>query len=139
DKVSGAVTRENITQLSGCCQDIVCGTYDAYGNLYVLLASSSGTPAVNNVLFKVNASYNGYIWSAPSGFSSFNEIRNLPAFDVSSLNGSTNNNNALAANGCSLYYYDGYNLEAFDLANGSVLGTPATIQGYFPLCQGGIA
>ncbi|CAM6004428.1 unnamed protein product [Sphagnum balticum] len=89
DTVSGAITSSNVTLINSRDQDVVSGTYDAYGNLYMIMASYVYTQRKES-----NASY--------------------------------------------LYYYDGYNLKAFNLLNGSAVGTPDTIAGYTPLWQGGI-
>lgn len=135
--MSGVIDARNITFLNTTSQDVVTGTYDAYGGLYVIMASYV-TTSVNNVIYKVNASSNGYVWNVPSGFNSFTHIENLPAFGGMYLYGTSNNFNGFAANASYLYYYDGYNLKAFNLVNGAVVGTPDTIPGYNPLWQGGI-
>jgi gliding motility-associated-like protein len=134
DTVTGVITSSCITPFGTIAQDIVTGAYDAYGNLYVIMASFL-TLGVNNTIYRANTSYNNYVWTAPSVYNSFTEIQNLPAFDV---NRSTNNFNGFAANASYLYSYDGYNLEALDLTNGNVVGTPTSIAGYVPLGQGGI-
>ena len=134
DTVSGVITSSCITPFSTDDQDIVTGAYDAYGNLYVIMASFT-TLGVNNTIYRANTGYNGYVWTMPSVYNSFTQIMNLPAFDV---NRSSNNFNGFAVNASYLYYYDGYNLEALDLTNGNVVGTPTSIAGYVPLGQGGI-
>jgi gliding motility-associated-like protein len=136
DPVSGTVSTSNFTGFGGNGQDIVSGTYDTYGYLYTILASGpAATPSVNNVIFKVNSQNNGYIWKVATGYNTFHEAYNLPGFS----NYGSNHYNALAANGSYLYYYDGKNLKAFDLATGNTVGTPASIFVYDTLYQGGIA
>ncbi len=132
---TGSVSTNNFTTVpSSCCQDIVSGAYDAFGNLYVVMASM-GTPQVDNQMYKVNSTYNGYSWMAASGYLAFRESANMPAYDY---NGS-NNFNALAANSSYLYYYNGINLAAFNLTTGVAVGTAYTINGYNLITQGGIA
>ena len=138
DVVSGIITSRNITLINGVnelSQFVVSATYDAYGNLYTIMASAQ-TPSVNNVIYRVNTAFNGYVWNASSGFNSFIPGGNVPEFGT--IVGSSNNFNGFAANVSYLYYYDGYNLKAFNLSNGAVVGTPDTIPGYKPLWQGGI-
>ena len=133
---TAAITTTNFTTITGSyLQDIVSGTYDALGNLYVVMASN-GTPSINNTIFRVNSTYNNYIWNVPTGFSSFIEASNLPAFQAGE---NSNNFNGLAANSSYLYYYDGVNVAAFNLNTGAGVGTPASISGYTALGQGGIA
>ncbi len=138
DPVSGVVTTSNFTTVPNSIgQDIVSGAYDAFGNLYTIMASG-GTPSINNKVFKVNSAYNGYVWQVPCGYSVFSEGYGLPAFN-NSPGFNTNNYNALAANGSYLYYYDGHNVKAFNLSTGAGVGTPAVISNYIPQRQGGIA
>jgi gliding motility-associated-like protein len=131
---SGIVSTSNFTNITGSnFQDVVSGAYDAFGNLYLVMASLS-TPAVDNYLFKCNSSYTSNIWNLPTGYLTFDESDNLPLFDIDG----TNNFNALAANSSYLYYYDGSNLAAYSFTNGSTLGS-TTILGYVVKYQGGIA
>ena len=136
DPNTAAISTTNFTTInSSYLQDIVSGTYDALGNLYVVMASN-GTPQIDNTIFKVNSTYNNYIWNVPTGYTSFAEASNLPAFQVGE---NTNNFNGLAANSSYLYYYDGLNVKAFNLTTGAGVGTPTSISGYIALGQGGIA
>jgi gliding motility-associated-like protein len=134
---SGIVSTSNITNVTGSYfQDIVSGAYDAFGNLYVVIASSA-TFNVDNYIYKCNPTYTGNVWGIPSGFNSFAELNNFPAFDISD-GANSNNFNALDANGSYLYYYDGYNIAAYNLTTGALAGS-TTIPAYTSLSQGGIA
>ncbi len=138
--VTGTVNTANFTGISGICQDIVCGTTDYDGKLFVLYAQTiCGTGLVDNNLELVNNTFNGPAWLAPSGFNTFIEASNhiLPVNAQSS-----NAFNALAVNDNYLYYYDGSSLAAYNKLNGTQLAT--TLVGfmgtmYAPLNQGGIA
>ncbi|MCW3125000.1 MAG: hypothetical protein JWO03_658 [Bacteroidetes bacterium] len=132
DTLTGAVTTSNYTTLPGTSQDIVSGTYDAFGNLYTVMA---GPATVSNKVYRVNAVHTGTVWAVASGYVSYQECGNLPSFG-SSL---TNNFNSLAANSSYLYYYDGFNLKAFNLNTGANVGTATTMAGYTVKNQGGIA
>jgi gliding motility-associated-like protein len=134
---TAAISTSNFTTItSSYLQDIVSGAYDAVGNLYVVMASN-GTPQISNTMFKVNSTYNGYIWNTPTGFSTLQEANNLPGFD--NINENSNNFNGMAANANYLFYYDGFNLAAYNLATGAPVGAATSISGYNPLGQGGIA
>ena len=130
---TGATTPSNVTGLGGTSQDIACGTYDSAGSLYVILAN--GGPYTNTI-YKVNASYTGNSWANNSNYTTFVELANKPFWS-----GYPNSNgfSCLAANGSYLYYYDGYNVAAYDLTTGNQVGTATTIAGYSTLAQGGIA
>jgi gliding motility-associated-like protein len=133
---TGVVAPSNITGATGSFfQDIVSGTYDAFGNLYVVMASGA-TPSVNNKIFRSNTAYTGFVWKVATGFAAFAELNNLPAFDNAD-GANSNNYNSLAANSSYLYYYDGHNLVAHDLNTGAVVGSTTTT--YATLAYGGIA
>ena len=135
---SGATTNSNITGNPLTHQDIICGVFDNTGNLYVIMDDYTDPTAIPyvNTMYRVNAGLNGYTWVANSGYTPFSEEWNANFWEVQ---GSTNWNNCLAANGWYLFYYDGLNLKAFNLATGGVVGNPTTITGYQATYQGGIA
>ncbi len=133
---NASVTTSNITGITGSAyQDIICATYDSAGNMYVVMNDGLGILPYTNTLYQVNATYNGNNWAANSNYTVFNESANVPYWGPSSGNWS----NSLAANGNYLFYYDGYHVAAYSLANGAPVGTPTTIAGYSALMQGGIA
>lgn len=144
--ITGETTTSNITGIdSTYYQDIVSGTYDSSGNLYVMMNSSGTQLPFENTIYKVNKNYNGHLWLANSGFSSFREVFNAPYWDSGYLlsgggyDGPGNWFNALSANGSYLYCYDGHNISAYSLLNGAMAGTPGSISNYDSLYQGGIA
>ncbi len=134
-----------VTGLNTFQQDIVCGAFDPQDNLYLIFNSNSltstSTPILNNRLLKLIPPYTSYDWSSLSGLNSFDEARNKPyLFYNPSLNGKENSGgfNGLYANQNYLFYYDGKNLKAFSLTDGSQIGTSLVISNYQPLYQGGI-
>ena len=147
---TGAVRTQNFTGISyssggffssssGFGQDIVSPAEDSLENLFVVMASLVGTPQINNTLYQVNSTYNGKIWGpVATGFNTFSEAANMPAYDATSGENS-NNFNALAVNMSYLYYYDGQNLAAYNKTNGARVGTATTVPGANALYQGGIA
>lgn len=135
---TGAITSSNITGITnGSHEDIICGTYDSSGNLYVILDDRDGYLPYKNTIYRVNSAYTGYNWDINSGYTTFNELANAPYWSTAVY--SNNWFNSLAANGSYLYYYDGFNLTAYQLATGAVAGNPFAISGYTPMYQGGIA
>lgn len=139
DTTTAITSTANITNNDPYAFFIVSGFYDYWGNLYVTIPHSlNGTFTFDsNLIYKANRSLNGYVWHVSTGFITFRQMYNLPEFGT--IYGNSNNFNGLAANASYLYYYDGYNLKAFDFATGNVVGTPTTIAGYTPVWQGGIA
>ena len=132
--VSGAVTTANITGInSGNYQDILCGTYDTSGSLYVIMNDGLGILPYTNTIYKVNSTYNGYVWAANSNFTPFQEVANDPYW------GAGNWFNGLASNSSYLFYYDGQNVAAYQFSNGAMVGTAYTIPGYTAKYQAGIA
>ncbi len=135
---SGTTTTSNFTGIPGLiAQDVISSTYDKNGNLYTILNSASSSLPYWNSLYRVNNSYSGNLWSASSNYFVFNEASNDPFWDATD-GYSSNSFNALAANGSYLYYYDGYDVAAYDFGSGAMLGS-TTILGYTALYQDGIA
>ena len=132
--VTGVVSTANITGItSGDFQDILCGTYDTAGNLYVIINDGLGILPYTNTIYKVNSTYNGFVWNANSTFTPFQEVANDPYW------GAGNWFNGLASNSNYLYYYDGTNVAAYQYANGAMVGTSYAIAGYVQKYQAGIA
>jgi gliding motility-associated-like protein len=138
NSVTGAVASSNITgTASGAGEDAVNVTTDPAGNVYCIFACSVN-PVVDNHIFKVNSTFNGFVWTAPTGYFTLNEGNNRP-FLPNTTFFSGNGHNCLAADNTYLYYYDGFNLKAFNSTTGAPAGTTTTFPGYTPLHQGGIA
>lgn len=137
--ITGAVTASNITSSPAfnAGEDIVSTTIDPSGNVYCFFACGMD-PAINNHIFRVNSTFNGNVWSVPSGYMNYTEGNNRPYFPASNFF-TGNGHNTLAANNSYVFYYDGFNLKAFFALTGTASGTPATLPGYNPLFQGGIA
>ncbi|MDB5284974.1 MAG: type sorting protein, partial [Bacteroidota bacterium] len=139
---SGSTTTTNISGISsstGNFQDIVCGTYDTAGSLYVMMNDGLGILPYTNTIYKVNSAFNGNIWATNSNYSCFGELRNAPFWSANGGGINCNGNNCLSANGSYLFYYDGNNIAAHDLVSGNTVGTSYHINNYDSLMQGGIA
>jgi gliding motility-associated-like protein len=132
---TGFILPQNFTGLSELFQDVVSHAIDPTGNVFILYASAGSI--VNNQILKINSSFNGNDWMAPSQYTSFIESYNKN-FPGVSLSVNSNGFNALAANSNFLYYYDGFNLAAYNKLTGAQLGF-TTIAGQNLKEQGGIA
>lgn len=130
---SGITTETNITGYPLPYQDIVNTTISNNGKMYALTTSGS-TPQINNTLLEINSSINGNNWIAPTGYSSFVEGQNKYYVGGTSSNGF----NALYTNSKYLYCYDGINVAAYQLNNGSMVGIPIAISSHDLKRQGGI-
>ena len=143
---TGAMSISNITGITNYSQqDIICGTYDSAGTLYVImndqLKSDFFEPALpfNNTIYKVNAGYNGNIWGVNSRYTVFDEVNNDAFWEAAGLAGGNGNwYNCLSANGRFLFYYDGRNVAAYSLATGTRVGN-TTVANPNVLNQAGIA
>lgn len=119
-------------------QDVANNAIDDNGDVFVIF-SSVQTPFLNNKLAKVNPTFNGNIWLAPSQYNSLVENSNKANYTGSGLpGGSSNGFNCLAVNASFLYYYDGFNLAAYNKINGVRVGF-TTIAGQNVRSLGGIA
>ncbi len=118
---------------TGCCQDVVNYAIDDVGNIFILYASGSST--LSNNLCLVNSAFNGNIWTKPTGYTSMGENNNKPAYQPPV---SSNGFNCLAVNSNYLFYYDGYNLAAYNKTNGSSVAS-TVLSGQTLKRQGGIA
>ncbi|MDB5283914.1 MAG: hypothetical protein JWO06_2989 [Bacteroidota bacterium] len=139
---TAAVATSNITGISSSganFQDIVCGTYDTSGNLYVMMNDGLGVLPYTNTIYKVNSTFTGNIWAANSNHTCFGELRNCPFWSVTTGGINSNWYNCLSANGSYLFYCDGSTVAAYSLDSGKVVGTPYSIIGYDTLMQGGVA
>ena len=133
---SGATTYTNFTgNTTDDYQDIVSHAFSEQGELFVVMASL--TSNLNNTVFKVNPNLTSYAWIQSTGFNAFDHDENKPMLGPST--GLTANGfNALSANSSYLFYYDGYNVKAFNKTTGISVGTPAFIGNHLEKFQGGI-
>jgi hypothetical protein len=129
----------NLTGSAAIAQDMSDLVIDPLTNSLYTTYASGVDPNVGNRIFKNNPPYSAatIAWSAFSGFSVLNEIRNRPY--LASLNGyAENSSNILAVNANYLFYWDGQNLKAFNKTTGTAAGTPLLLGGNTVLMQGGI-
>ncbi|MCC6370917.1 MAG: hypothetical protein IT236_07935, partial [Bacteroidia bacterium] len=102
-------------------QDVASHCVDDAGNFYVLY-STIANAAVNDKICKVNATFNGNVWTQPSGFLAMAEAGNKTLYGGG---GATDSNglNCLAVNSTYLYYYDGLNLAAYTASTGVMIAS----------------
>jgi gliding motility-associated-like protein len=135
DQQTATVQAANFTGLAGSSQDIVSNAIDDNGNIFVYFTG----PSVNNKILLVNPAFNGNIWFVPSTYSTFNEAVNKQNYQGANLPFATSNGfNCLAVNYNYLFFYDGFNLAAYNKANGSKIAF-TTVAGQTAGWQGGIA
>ncbi|MBK9283362.1 MAG: gliding motility-associated C-terminal domain-containing protein [Sphingobacteriaceae bacterium] len=132
---NGVQTTANFTGLGTWGQDVVSNAIDDLGNIFVIFASN-GTPSANNALLRVNPGFNGNIWFQPSTYATFNEANNKNGYLGYGL--ASNGFNCLAVSGNYLYYYNGFDLAAYNKATGVKIGF-TTIPGHIVKRFGGIA
>ena len=136
---TGAIAPQCFTNLFDYGQDLVSHAIDSNGSVYFLYSTSFSTSGLNNSLLKTNSTFDGNEWSLqPTGFNTFVESQNKIFLDTGLAIYCSGGYNALAANGNYLYYYDGFNIAAYDQSNGLVVGS-TTVSGQSPKLQGGIA
>ncbi|MCC6370365.1 MAG: gliding motility-associated C-terminal domain-containing protein [Bacteroidia bacterium] len=117
-------------------QDIASHCMDDSGHVFVAY-STSANPVLSNKLARVNSTFNGNLWTQPSGFFSLTEALNKGSY-ISMGNCNSNGFNCLAVNAGHLFYYDGYHLAAYSVNSGSLLSS-TTLSTHIVLQQGGIA
>jgi gliding motility-associated-like protein len=114
-------------------QDVVCNTIDDAGNIFINYAGLG----LNDKMCLVNSTFNGNLWTQPSTFTSFTEQGNKNQYPgAPSL--SSNGFNCLAVNANYLFYYDGFNIAAYNKTTGALVAS-TTISGLTKKQQGGIA
>lgn len=133
---SGALVPQNFSGLGTFAQDVVSHAFDPSGTLFFVFASLGGTPFLNNKLMRVNGTFNGNVWIQPTTYTSLSEAANKGSYVGAGT--SSNGFNCLAANANYLYYYDGFNLAAYNKTTGAKVGF-ITIAGLTLKAQGGIA
>ena len=142
DEVNATAIPVNLSGFPQTNQDIVCSTIDDNGDVFLAYV----VPAPNflttpNNLLKVNTTFNGNSWTQLSTYATLLEYSNKPFFTglAQSITApSSNGFNCLAVNGNYLYYYDGFNVAAYNKTTGIKIGS-TTIAGYAAIYQGGIA
>jgi gliding motility-associated-like protein len=133
---TGAIAPQSFSGLLGARQDVLSHTIDPNGNIFIIYASFNiGTPFLSNKILKINSTFNGNDWLAPSQYTTFEEYGNK---QYPSLGLNSNGFNALNANSAYLYYYDGYNLAAYNKLTGVRIGF-TVLSGQNAREQGGIA
>ncbi|WP_317897424.1 DUF7948 domain-containing protein [Aurantibacillus circumpalustris] len=120
---------------TGVGYDVVSHAIDDAGEFFWIYASGF-TPNINNNIAHINSAFTSSVWIAPSGFSTFNEYTNKSTY----LPATTNSNgfNCLAVNANYLFYYDGYNIAAYNKTTGAMISSTTNI-GLTAKRQGGIA
>ncbi len=135
---TGAIAPQCFTNLLDYGQDLVSHAIDSNGSVYFLY-STSFSNGLSNSLLKANSTFDGNEWSLkPTGFSTFVESQNKIFLNTGLTGYCSGGYNALAANGNYLYYYDGFNIAAYDQSTGLIVGS-TTVSGLSPKLQGGIA
>lgn len=136
NQVTSAIVAQNFTGNPSAGQDVVSHAIDPAGTVFFTFAGAS---IVNNKVMRTNATFNGNIWNLPSTYTSFTEAGNKNNYVGSTLPGGCSNGfNCLASSATYLYYYDGFNLAAYNKTTGAKIGF-TTIAGNTIVRQGGIA
>jgi len=134
DTSSGVVSTACVTGAIGYQQDIVCSTLDDNGDVFLIFASS-GTPSIDNKIYKLTSNFASVLWNTPSGYSTFAQGDNKIYTGLGSFSAGFN---CLAVNASYVFYYDGLHLKAFDKSNGNAVGSPVVVPGHLERLQGGI-
>jgi gliding motility-associated-like protein len=135
NQVTGSITPVAFLNTGTQGHDIVNYAIDNNGEIFWLYASFY-TPAINNMLARINSAFTTTVWLTPSTFTSMVEWNNRNYFAGGVV--SSNAFNCLAVNDQYLYYYDGLNLAAYNKSNGALIAA-TTIAGNALKAQGGIA
>jgi gliding motility-associated-like protein len=132
---TGAFNLKNITGYNFTSQDILSSTLNQDNDMFVIFPGVIPPALIDNHIMKLNKAYTSKVWDISCGYNNFMELYQKP-YITNSVN--SNGFNALAANSDYLFYYDGYNLKAFNVSNGTQAGNAITIGGQTPKFQGGI-
>lgn len=142
NEVNASAPPVNLSGFTQTNQDILCQAIDETGSVFVAFTvPSTNTAVTTNYLLKANAGFNGNNWVQLTTYNAFIEYSNKPFFTgtpSSVLAPSSNGFNCLAVNNNFLFYYDGFNVAAYNKMTGVKIGT-TSIPGYTALYQGGIA
>ncbi|MCW3076895.1 MAG: hypothetical protein JWO32_1504 [Bacteroidetes bacterium] len=137
NQVTGNIVAQNFTGNASAGQDVASHAIDPSGTVFLLFASSFSS-LLDNKIMKTNAAFNGNVWTQPTTYLTMNESDNK-LYPGSGMPGTYSNGfNGLAANANYLFYYDGFNLAAYNKTTGTKIGF-TTIAGNSPKQQGGIA
>jgi hypothetical protein len=139
---STTVTALNVTGIvnvgtNGWAQDICDMIIDPANNdMYTVYGSLIGTPSITNMMYKNPAPYSNtsIAWTAPTGFTTLQEIANRPYLAGPQIDNSCN---AFAVNSSYFFFWDGKNLKAYNKLTGAGIGTPL-VTANTALMQGGI-
>jgi hypothetical protein len=128
----------NLTGSPVAGQDMTDLVIDPVTNsLYTIYASPLDFNTANKI-YKHNPPYSAAttVWSTFTGYTNtIQELRNRPYLGTPY---SDNSSNILGQNATYIFYYDGFNLKAFNKTTGAVAGTPLSLTGNTALMQGGI-
>ncbi|MDI1354732.1 MAG: gliding motility-associated C-terminal domain-containing protein [bacterium] len=136
NQTTGSLTPIAFLAQGTSAHDIVCHAIDDSGELFWQYASAGGASVLNNQLARINSAFTSSVWLAPSTFTTMNEAANKNAYVGGNV--SSNGFNSLAVNGNFLYYWDGFNMAAYNKTNGSIVAS-SNVPGYIVKRQGGIA
>jgi gliding motility-associated-like protein len=139
NQTTGAVSPNSFNPtFSSPGQDVVNNAIDDNGDVFVIYASVQ-TTFLDNKISKINPALNNNIWIVPSQYLTLKENENKSSYIGAGLAlGSSNGFNCLAVNSSYLFYYDGFNVAAYDKSTGARLAF-TTIAGQTPRTMGGIA
>jgi len=124
-----------VTSTNNVGYDVVSHAIDDAGEFFWNYASGF-TPNISNKIARINSAFTSSVWIAPSGFTTLQEYANKGTYQPAAS--SSNGFNCLAVNANYLYYYDGYNLAAYNKTTGASVAT-LSILGLTARKQGGIA
>lgn len=113
-------------------QDIASYAIDDLGNIFVAYGAAF---SMNNKISLVNPTFNGNIWTQPTGYTSLGENANKANYQPPVT---SNGFNCLAVNSNYLFYFDGMYLVAYSKLTGVHIAS-LTLSGVTVKRQGGIA
>jgi PKD repeat protein len=120
NETTGAITTLVVDPLAaGAGNDIASACIDNNGEIYCIAARF--TPAVNYIS-KINSSFTSAVWRVSSTYLTLSEGQNKLTFGITS-SVANNGFNCLAVNSNYLFYYDGFNLAAYDKSTGLKIGS----------------
>jgi gliding motility-associated-like protein len=139
NQTTGAISPNSFNPtFSSPGQDVVNNAIDDNGDVFVIY-SSVQTTFLDNKISKINPALNNNIWIVPSQYLTLQENENKSSYIGAGLVlGSSNGFNCITVNSNYLFYYDGFNVAAYDKSTGARLGF-TTIAGQTPRTMGGIA
>ncbi len=123
DEVTGNLTP---TYFHSSVSDVNNAVFDDAGNLFL--------HRTDNLLQKINPALTNQLWISSTNFPTFTYLSHKFGFVGG---GAPQGFNCIAVNNSFLYYYDGYNLAAYNKANGIMIAS-TTIPGYNLANQAGI-